>query len=59
MIQDWDRLVMIGVGLGVSLYTGIQGWQFWRRRNRWAALGAALLALVAGGLPVALVLLAT
>ncbi|MFZ5823308.1 MAG: hypothetical protein ACOY94_03000 [Bacillota bacterium] len=36
-MQDWDRLVIILVGAGVSIYTGLDGYKLWKR-ERWLAV---------------------
>ena len=53
-MQDWDKLVMVLLGIGVAAYTGYRGVQFWRKENRGGAVGAFFLALVAVALPVML-----
>lgn len=56
-MQEWDRVAMLFVGLGVAGYTLYQGWQLWRQANRKAAVGAAVLAVATVGVPAVLALL--
>ncbi|HYF94481.1 MAG TPA: hypothetical protein VD969_19855 [Symbiobacteriaceae bacterium] len=56
-MQDWDRVMMMLLGGGVSVYTGYQGWRYWQQANRKAAAGAAVLSVAAVGVPLALSLL--
>jgi hypothetical protein len=58
-MQDWDRLVMIIVGAAVAIYTGIDGWKLWKRKNWLAVCGIGLLMLSAVGLPIMLAMFAT
>jgi hypothetical protein len=58
-VQDWDRLVMIAVGVLVSIYTGYQGRSFWRRRQYLALAGIGVLILGAIAVPVVLALFTT
>lgn len=50
---------MVLVGLLVSIYTGWEGWKFWKKQNLLAVAGVVLLILSAIGVPLALVLFAT
>lgn len=58
-MQDWDRLVMMGVGVAVSVYAGIDGYRLWRRKKYMAAVGVGILIFATIAVPVALALLAT
>lgn len=58
-MQDWDRMVMIAVGVLVSLWTGRDGWRLWRKANYLGVVGVGLLILAAIGVPVALAVFAT
>lgn len=58
-MQDWDRMVMIGVGVLISLYTARDGWRLWKKSRYLAVAGVVLLILAAIGVPVALALFAT
>jgi hypothetical protein len=53
-MQDWDRMAMIGVGVLVSIYTGWQSRQLWRRRKVLPLVGIGLLMMIAVGLPTVL-----
>lgn len=53
-MQDWDTLAVIILGIAVSFHSLYQGWQLWRQAARTAALGALILALITGTLPVIL-----
>lgn len=53
-MQQWDRLVMIGVGVVVSICTGRRAWPYWQRRRYRAVAGFTLLILGAVGVPVLL-----
>lgn len=58
-MQDWDRLVMIGLGLLVAAYTGRDAYRYWRRRRLRAVAGIGLLMVATVLVPVLLALLAT
>jgi hydrogenase/urease accessory protein HupE len=53
-MQDWDRIAMVGVGLLVSIYTGWQSRQLWKKRKVLPLVGVGLLMLIAVGLPTVL-----
>lgn len=57
MLQNWDRMVMILIGLGVTIYTLLGGWRLWRSGQTGPAIGIGLLALAAMILPVILAVL--
>lgn len=56
-MQDWDRWVMVGVGVLVSGYTVYQAWPLWRKRKYLALAGVGVLVLAAIATPLALMLL--
>lgn len=58
-MQDWDRWVMVGVGVLVSAYAARDGRRLWKKRNFLAVTGIGILVLSAIGVPVLLVLFAT
>ncbi|MDF2630695.1 MAG: hypothetical protein K0R39_4526 [Symbiobacteriaceae bacterium] len=58
-MQDWDRLVMVGVGALVSIYTGAEGLRMWKKKRYLAVAGVILLMLGATGTPILLALFAT
>ncbi|HYF78960.1 MAG TPA: YgaP-like transmembrane domain [Symbiobacteriaceae bacterium] len=58
-MQDWDRLVMVGVGALVSAYTGVEGWRLWKKKKYLAVAGVVLLMAGATGTPILLALFAT
>lgn len=54
-MQDWDRLAMLIIGIGVACYTLYGGWRHWRAGQRSAAFGTLLLALATVIMPILLV----
>jgi hypothetical protein len=58
-MQDWDRLVMLGVGVLVSIYTGYQGRTFWTQRKWLPLAGVGVLILASLLVPLALALFST
>lgn len=57
-MQDGDRLAMLGVGVLVCIYAGIDGYKLWRKRKYLAVPGVGILILGALGVPIALALFA-
>lgn len=53
-MQDWDRLVMIGVGVLVGVYTMYQARQPWKKKNWLAVWGLGLLTGAAVVVPIVL-----
>ena len=58
-MQEWDRLVMIVIGAGVSIWTAREGWRLWKAGNTTGAVGVLLLILTALAVPLVLALFAT
>lgn len=58
-MQDWDRLVMVGVGALVSLFTAVDGWRLWKKKKYLAVAGVVVLVVAATGTPILLALFAT
>lgn|GEM_PF-2266273 len=58
-MQDWDRWVMVLVGLLVSAYAARDGWRLWKKRKYLAVTGIGILILGAVGVPALLALYAT
>ena len=53
-MQDWDRLVMIGIGGGATIYSAVVAWRLWGQAQRRAAVGLFLLGLSASAVPAVL-----
>lgn len=56
-MQDWDRLVMIGVGAIVGVYTLYQARQPWKRKHWLAVWGLGILTGASIVVPVLLAML--
>ncbi len=58
-MQDWDRMVMMGIGTLVSLFTVWDSRKLWKKRRYAALLGVGILVVGAVGVPLLLAIFAT